>query len=308
MILHSRACSFKVRASLNSESRRPVPQSIHDVDRSDVLHFRSCLPPNHPGFEDKKYVARRQNLAHIALNHVIGTPISFVKYTEDENKLWRKTMRRLRPLHEQVACKQYNHAMRILQYPDIIPQLDEVSDALEHYNGWRILPVAGLLHPRQFLNSLAFKYFNSTQHVRHHLTPHYTHEPDVIHELIGHIPLLLDTEFSSMVQAIGEASLYVEDKHLCHLVNIYWYIVEFGMIKQGHDLKVIGAGILTSSGEIDHVIRNNDIIYKALDLYSPLPTISYDNGYQKLYYVLEDLTFTSNTIRKYALDCVQKVM
>lgn len=104
---------------------------------------------------------------------------------------------------------------------DEIPQLQDVSDALFAASGWRIRPVAGLMHPRDFLAGLAFRHFHSTQYVRHPSQPMYTPEPDVVHELIGHVPMLADPHFSRMAQAIGAASLGADERTVWHLTKVY---------------------------------------------------------------------------------------
>ncbi len=110
-----------------------------------------------------------------------------------------------------------------------IPQLQPISEYLKSRTGWRLKPVGGLLTQREFLNGLAFKVFHSTQYIRHHATPEYTPEPDIIHELVGHAPMFAHQDFADFSQEIGLASLGASEIELKRLAAIYWFTVEFGM-------------------------------------------------------------------------------
>jgi len=232
-----------------------VPQSISEVDNGKILGFGADLAEDHPGWGDRAYAQRRVDICNTARAHEIGRPIPEVEYSAEETATWGKALNELVQLYPTAACREFLASFPAFGFtPDRVPQLQDLTEVLERETGWRIRPVAGLLHPRDFLNGLAFKTFHSTQYVRHASQPSYTPEPDVIHELLGHVPMLVDPAFCDLVHNIGVASLGADEKEIWHLTKIYWYTVEFGVVREGNGIKAFGAGILSSYGELQHML------------------------------------------------------
>ncbi|KXZ45337.1 hypothetical protein GPECTOR_56g434 [Gonium pectorale] len=239
-------------------------------------------------------------LAERAKQHQIGTAITDVEYTPEEVATWNAVLAQLRELLPRHACREYLRCLSLFDFrPGKVPQLEEMNAVLQCSTGWTVRPVAGLMHPRHFLAGLAFKHFHSTQYMRHPSKPNYTPEPDVVHELIGHVPLLADPAYSQLVQAIGAASLGADDKTIWHLTKVYWYTVEFGVVREGGGIKAFGAGILSSYGELEHMASGAAAL-EPLDPFRPLPKMSYKDGYQSRYFVLDSFEAGASLLHSYA--------
>ena len=172
------------------------------LDRNAIVK----LDPDHPGFRDKEYRARRNAIAQIAMTYEPGSPIPSAPYTTQEHGVWQTIWKALGPAHREHACAEFLECLDKLAFDtDRIPQLDEVSQKVEAISGFRLEPVAGLVEPRVFLESLARGVFLSTQYIRHHSTPLYTPEPDVAHEIIGHAVTLASKRFAELNRLFGEA-------------------------------------------------------------------------------------------------------
>jgi phenylalanine-4-hydroxylase len=242
-----------------------------------------ALDPDHPGFRDPSYRARRNAIARLALDYREGDPPPLVAYTDQEHAVWRTVWENLAPLHRARAIREWRDGASQLSLDTrAVPQLVEVDEKLKT-PGMQMLPVAGLISPRGFLSCLGRGVFLSTQYMRHHSMPLYTPEPDVIHELIGHATSFFDPDFVRLSRLFGEAALVADAPTLSRLERVYWYTLEFGLAREGGDVKAYGAGLLSSYGELGGFEGRSKLEPFDLETVSRTP---YDpTNYQKVLFV-----------------------
>lgn len=211
------------------------------------------LPTDHPGYGDVAYRGRRATIAEVARTYLPGEPIPVVTYSAEEDEVWRIVSRELGVKHREHACAEYLESSSQLVLPgDRVPQLREVDERLRALSGFGIRPVPGLVPARDFYGSLAERTFMSTQYVRHHSVPFYTPEPDVVHEIIGHANTLASPRFARLYEKAGQASLRCHgEASMGFFSKVFWFTLEFGVVRERGELKAYGAGLLSSYGELE---------------------------------------------------------
>jgi phenylalanine-4-hydroxylase len=209
------------------------------------------LPKDHPGFADPEYVERRNHIAGLSDNDLAARP-RHVDYTDVENQVWSTVHAALTPLHAEYAVAEYRRAAARIDLPaDRVPQLADVSDRLTELSGWRLCAVPGLLSTEEFFAALADRCFPSTQYVRHASVPFYTPEPDIIHELFGHANSLGSPRIAALYERAGQVASRLKDARLAELLGrVFWFTLEFGVVKEDGTLRTYGAALLSSFGEI----------------------------------------------------------
>ena len=301
--------NFPVVTVLGSWDIPWYPTTVEELDQLDQKTLAAGTdlqddPENpHPGFHDEEYKARRKIITESAMRYKTGQKIESVEYTQVEIDTWTTCWDRLNALYPTHACNQYNTCLPLLVENGVFsrdrpPQLQNVSDYLQAFTGYTIRPVAGLLSTRDFLSALAFRVFFSTQYLRHHSQPLYTPEPDMIHEQMGHVPLFANPEFANFSQAIGFASLGASDAVIEKLSRVYWFSVEFGLVRQSNGIRAYGAGILSSPGELEWALSGKA---ELLD-WDPLVAAETDfpiTKYQSKYFVADDFGDAQRKLTKF---------
>ena len=263
------------------------------------------LAHDHPGANDPDYRARRNDIAALALAWEPGTPVPDVRYTEDEQNVWRTVCRELAPKHEQLAIREFLEAKDALDLPtEGVPSLDLVTERLRPITGFGYLPAAGLVPLREFYGSLSERSFHSTQYVRHPAMPLYTPEPDIIHEVIGHGHLLATPTFSELHRLTGEATHRLKDEeNLRFLSRVFWFTVEFGVVVEDGELRAYGAGILSSYGEIDEF---RDMEHRPIDI-AEMGTADYDiTQYQPVLYRADSMDEIREVVGGFFATCTDE--
>lgn len=256
------------------------------------------LDPEHPGFRDPAYRARRNAIAEIAMTYRPGSPIPPAPYTALEHGVWKTIWKALGPAHREYACAEYLACIDRLAFDtDRIPQLDEVSRKVEAISGFRLEPVAGLVEPRIFLESLARGVFLSTQYIRHYSTPLYTPEPDVAHEIIGHAVTLASKRFAELNHLFGEAVKRTEDPgELDRLARVYWFTIEFGVLREDGKVKAYGTGLLSSAGELAEMHKAD---LRPLDLEAAADLVYDPTHYQSVLFCADSFDEMYDMLRSF---------
>jgi phenylalanine-4-hydroxylase len=273
-----------------------VLSSLSFVDESSGTELLQ-LDADHPGFHDQVYRARRNEIARAALEYREGDRVPGVRYTAEEHEVWAEVWRHLDPLHERYACAAYREAgERIALSRERIPQLAEVNAVIEPLHGFRMTPVAGLVAARAFLTQLGRGVFLSTQYMRHHSVPLYTPEPDVVHELVGHAATFADARFVALNRAFGKAAVRMahDAEAIERIGRVYWYTLEFGVVRERGALRVFGAGLLSSFGELGRFERDEELHSWDVDAIADTP---YDpTMYQEKLFVAPSFDAVENDV------------
>ncbi len=175
-------------------------------------------------------------------------------YSDEEHGTWALLIENQKKVLPGRACNEFLQGLDGIRFPeDRIPKLADISDAIEPHTGWRLMRVDGLVPDKEFFHLLAEKIFPSTDFIRGREELGYTPSPDMFHDLLGHVPLLINPRFTAFFEKFGHAG--VKAFQLNHpgtkmLPRIYWYTVEFGMIQNPEGLRIYGAGIVSSPNEV----------------------------------------------------------
>lgn len=227
----------------------------------------------------------RGNYAGMAADWTVGQVASL--YSEEEQSVWRLLVQRQRALAERFACAEFLEGLNTIGLDDSIPDFDAVNERLEPLTGWRIVGVPGLIPDAAFYDHLAHRRFPVTVWIRKREEIDYLVEPDLFHDFFGHVPLLTNPVFADYMQEYGrrgvEAGINV---HL--LARLYWFTVEFGLIRTSAGLKAYGAGILSSAAEIRHAIEGENVERLPFEAATVMHRPYEIDKLQNKYFVLED--------------------
>jgi phenylalanine-4-hydroxylase len=211
-------------------------------------------------------------------------------YSQEEHAIWRLLFERQQHLLVGRACREYLEGLGSLGVAaDGIPDFRRLSDILDRATGWRIVAVPGLVPDDVFFAHLARRRFPSTCFIRRRDQLDYLQEPDVFHDICGHVPLLMNPVFANYLQAYGKGGLKALGLgHLPHLARLYWYTVEFGLIATEEGLRIYGSGILSSAGESVYCLESLRPRRLRFDLRRIMRTRYRIDDFQETYFVIDD--------------------
>jgi len=181
----------------------------------------------------------------------------YEEYTAEQHAVWAELVRRRRPQLEAHACREYLDGYRFIGLEDDrLPNLDAISQRLKPRTGWSTTPVSGFLPSDAFFEMLDARMFPTTTWLRSRESLAYTPEPDIFHDVFGHVPMHAHKVFADFLQHYGSVCARIKDANtLERLGRLFWYTVEFGLIRERGSVKVYGSGVISSHGECTNVIE-----------------------------------------------------
>lgn len=210
-----------------------------------------------------------------------------IQYSEREHATWAQLYARQETAIADKACVEYLDALAKLELPKTrIPQCVELSERLHDLSGWTVAPVPALISFEKFFALLANRQFPAASFIRRPEDLDYLQEPDIFHEIFGHVPLLTDPRFAAFSEAYGKAGLQADKADHAMLARLYWFTVEFGLIQRPHGLRVYGAGIVSSPGECRYALEDKRPERKPFDPLDMLRTPYRIDIYQTIYFVI----------------------
>jgi phenylalanine-4-hydroxylase len=212
-------------------------------------------------------------------------------YSATDHDTWARLFRRQREILPGRAATEFlQNQERFGMSAAAIPRFDELNRVLRSATAWELVGVEGLLPELVFFDHLANRRFPVTWWIRRPEQIDYIAEPDLFHDLFGHVPLLLDPMFADYMQAYGaggvKASGFGPDA-LAHLTRLYWYTVEFGLIKTAEGIRIYGSGIVSSKGESIYCLESPAPNRIGFDLLRVMRTRYRIDSYQKTYFVID---------------------
>jgi phenylalanine-4-hydroxylase len=212
-------------------------------------------------------------------------------YTPQQHAVWKTLFERQSKLLPGLACDDFVQGMKALPMSaDRIPNFEELSETLHRATGWQVVAVPGLVPDEVFFEHLANRRFPAGNFIRGAHELDYLEEPDVFHDVFGHVPMLMHPVMADFIQAYGRGGLRAQSfGKLTELARVYWYTVEFGLVQQKNGLRVYGAGIASSFSESTFAIQSDSPNRIGFDLERVMRTHYRIDDFQETYFVLDDL-------------------
>ena len=227
-------------------------------------------------------------------------------YSDPENETWAFLLKRQKELVETRASKEYLKGIELLNFTTKIPQHFEITEILKQLTGWGVEPVPALIQPERFFTLLANKKFPAANFIRTPNDIDYIQEPDVFHELFGHCPLLTNGPYSEFMYEYGKMALLADKKTQMRMFRLFWFTIEFGLIKEAGKIKAYGGGILSSKSEVIYSVESDIPERRFLDPMDALRTPFRIDILQPVYFVIDSYEDLFKLIAKDPLKMAQE--
>lgn len=215
--------------------------------------------------------------------------MGFVNYTPQENKVWSILFERQMKLLPGRACDEFIAGIQTLGLQgNAVPQLPEIGKKLKEKTGWQVAPVAALISAREFFELLSKKWFPAATFIRTEEELDYVKEPDIFHELFGHCPMLTESVYADFVHDYACKVLTFPESDWPLLQRMFWFTVEFGLIKTGQGIRAYGGGILSSISETVYSIESDIPMRVIFDPIAAFRMPYRIDRLQPVYFVIDD--------------------
>ncbi|WP_029040572.1 phenylalanine 4-monooxygenase [Cucumibacter marinus] len=211
-------------------------------------------------------------------------------YSAEEHDRWDRLMARQKAILPGRACDEYIKAVDTLELSEGgIPDFEKLSAKLKKLTGWEVVAVADLVPGEYFFEHLANRRFPAGAFIRPESEMDYLEEPDIFHDVFGHVPLLSDPRFADFMQAYGAQGVEARRRGaLPNLGKYYWFTAEFGLINTPEGRRIYGAGILSSMGETQFALENPSPNHLKFDIRRVMRQDYFIDDYQPTYFVIND--------------------
>ena len=220
-------------------------------------------------------------------------------YAEEQHAVWAELVRRRRSQLNAYACREYLDGFEIIGLQDDrLPNLSAITDRLKPRTGWSTTPVSGFLPAEAFFEMLAARMFPTTTWLRGRDSLEYIPEPDIFHDVFGHVPMHAHPVFADFLQHYGSVCAKIKDPDVLEgLGRLFWYTVEFGLIRQDGKIKVYGSGVISSHGECTNVIEGGCEV-RDFSLHEVLSTPVKVDSIHKLLFAIESFDQIYDAMRE----------
>lgn len=216
-----------------------------------------------------------------------------IDWTSTENKTWSTLMSRQTQIVKTRASKEFLQGLERIQFEtNEVPQHLEINRRLRNFTGWEVEVVPALIPAKEFFTLLANKKFPAASFIRIPEELDYIQEPDIFHEFFGHVPLLTIKEYAHFMEEFGKLALSIDPKDRRRLFRLFWFTIEFGLLRENNEVKAYGGGMLSSIHETVYSLESPIPVREKFDVLTALRTPYRIDIPQPLYYVLnrfEDL-------------------
>jgi phenylalanine-4-hydroxylase len=212
----------------------------------------------------------------------------YENYSAEQHAVWSELLLRRLPQVQRYACEEYLEGFEIIGLrPDRLPNLADISERLKPRTSWNATPVSGFLPADAFFEMLAARKFPTTTWLRSRDSLDYIPQPDIFHDVFGHVPMHSHPVFADFLQHYGSVCAHLEDKLVLErLGRLFWYTVEFGLMRREGEIKVYGSGVISSHGECTNVIEGGCEV-RPFDLETVLETPVKVDELQKVLFAIE---------------------